>query len=616
MEQTALTQLVRKSLELHQNNFVDVKEIVLEIRYFTQEEKMNDCISAEAQAVSVEMPAVRKYHAAYAIFKTINLKFRQLPWYDKYISYFVEVIKAVWPFTNQDKKEYYRQILNEPTDVFLTQAYGTFLHSEPDPEGFEYWKHQLHESQTDRFVILGHLRFSREGMQYNEPFDTLYLKYVIHSAYYGLCKIPIVGYLVRWIKLLITMPRLAKTVFSIREDVYTQQQASDQLFSHYARALEESERRCNELAARMEQSVANQVSLLKKQMDGKVDVLQLDLLSSAVEKRWLTLKSELDTQSCAMAEMETILHANIKELKQIFTELESYQQKTVDAIGSLRIGQENTENSLKKMEETEKNIENRLLDFQAYAQEAIQSIYQQKEQVKQKLEEIRTLRAKSDAIYLDFENLHRGSREEIKKRLGVYGGIAKNLQDHLTDPNFCVLDIGCGRGEWLELLKELQIQAMGVDINSAMIELCTNRNLAAVQGDAIHYLTAQPAESYNMITGFQIVEHIDSDHLLQVLKETKRVLKPDGIAIFETPNPENLIVGACNFYMDPTHIRPIPPARLQFFAQSCGFKKVDILRVNPYGAIGLQDAENPSRTEREMAKFFNNEADYAIIAYK
>lgn len=588
MEQTALTQLVRKSLESHQNNFVDVKEIVSEIRYFTQEEKMNDCISAEAQAVSAEMPAVRKYHAVYAIFKRINLKFRQLPWYDKYISYFVEVIKAVWPFTNQDKKEYYRQILNKPTDVFLTQAYGTFLHREPDPEGFEHWKRQLHESKTDRIVILGHLRFSREGMQYNEPFDTLYLKYLIHSAYYGFCKIPVIGYFVRWIKFFVTMPRLAKTVFSIREDVYTQQQASDQLFNHYARTLKESEGRYNELLARTEENVSNQVFLLKNKIDNKADILQLDLLSSTVEKQWSTFTKELD---------------------QIIKTLASYQQKTADSLHNLRTYQENSENSIKR-------IESSLLDFQAYAHEAIQSIYQQKEQAKQKLEEICALREKRDAIYLEFENLYRGSREEIKERLGIYGEIAKNLHDHLTDPNFCVLDIGCGRGEWLELLKELQIQAMGVDINSAMIELCTNQNLEAVQEDAIHYLTTQPAGSYNMITGFQIVEHIDSDYLLQVLEETSRVLKPDGIAIFETPNPENLIVGACNFYIDPTHIRPIPPVRLQFFAQSCGFKKVDILRVSPYGAISVQDVENPSRVELEMARFFNNEADYAIIAYK
>ena len=94
------------------------------------------------------------------------------------------------------------------------------------------------------------------------------------------------------------------------------------------------------------------------------------------------------------------------------------------------------------------------------------------------------------------------------------------------------------------------------------------------------------------------------------------MLKPGGVAIFETPNPENLIVGACNFYFDPTHNRPIPPERLRFIAEYVGFDRVELLRSNPYNAI---DEEKLNNTHEEMLKivqFFNNMSDYAIVAYK
>jgi O-antigen chain-terminating methyltransferase len=147
------------------------------------------------------------------------------------------------------------------------------------------------------------------------------------------------------------------------------------------------------------------------------------------------------------------------------------------------------------------------------------------------------------------------SREVIKARVKVYLPIIEPLK--AIYPNSLVVDVGCGRGEWLELLNENGWQAIGVDTNRSMVDLCKELGLNAVVGDAIQYLSTINAESVSVISGFHIVEHLPFDLLVRLVQEAHRALLPGGILILETPNPENYKVGAINFYLDPTHRNPI-----------------------------------------------------------
>ena len=180
-------------------------------------------------------------------------------------------------------------------------------------------------------------------------------------------------------------------------------------------------------------------------------------------------------------------------------------------------------------------------------------------------------------FYRAFEDKHRGARELIKSRLRVYLPFLLPLA--ATHSGCSVLDLGCGRGEWLELLQENGIVASGVDLDDSMLAACRELGLDAVNEDAIEHLKSLPDQSRLAITGFHIAEHLPFSLLQTLFIEARRVLKPNGLLILETPNPENLVVGTASFFIDPTHQRPLPSQLLQFLAEHHGFARVKILRL-------------------------------------
>jgi len=177
-----------------------------------------------------------------------------------------------------------------------------------------------------------------------------------------------------------------------------------------------------------------------------------------------------------------------------------------------------------------------------------------------------------------------------------------------------VLDLGCGRGEWLQLLKEENIPAIGVDFNTAMIQCCTDAGLEAYVGDALQYLAALPANSLGGLTAFHIIEHLPLDVFIRLIDEARRVVRPGGVVLFETPNPENLIVGACNFYIDPTHRNPLPPALVAFLLKARGFERVEIDRRHPGDPALLLKGDDEAITGPLNRLLFGAQ-DYAAIGY-
>ncbi len=219
-----------------------------------------------------------------------------------------------------------------------------------------------------------------------------------------------------------------------------------------------------------------------------------------------------------------------------------------------------------------------------------------------------------DQFYVEFEALFRGSMAEIKQRMTVYLPYLKHVTSLPRDQRLPVVDVGCGRGEWLELLNENDIPAMGVDMNQAMVKVCVERGLLVRCADAIAYLRELPAGSVSAVTGFQIIEHLPFPVFVELLEAALHALCPGGIVIFETPNPENLKVGACNFYFDPTHLHPIIPQVAEFTAKQRGYSKAEILRLHPYPDELL--VQGDSDIARVINKEFYGPQDYALIAWK
>ena len=179
-------------------------------------------------------------------------------------------------------------------------------------------------------------------------------------------------------------------------------------------------------------------------------------------------------------------------------------------------------------------------------------------------------------FYRSFEDKHRGSRELILGRLKVYKPFMEKLR---TFWNLEVTDLGCGRGEWLELLTSMQIRCQGVDLDEGMLSACKEHGFNVSKNDAISFLRQLPTASQMAVTGFHLAEHIPFNELQTLVLEAKRVIVPGGLLILETPNPENLLVGTSSFYMDPTHTNPLPPALLKFLPEHYGYARTTVLRL-------------------------------------
>ncbi|MEO8508166.1 MAG: methyltransferase domain-containing protein, partial [Betaproteobacteria bacterium] len=145
-----------------------------------------------------------------------------------------------------------------------------------------------------------------------------------------------------------------------------------------------------------------------------------------------------------------------------------------------------------------------------------------------------------DRFYVDFEDRFRGSMDEIRDRVATYLPAVRAAG--AGDEQAPVLDIGCGRGEWIALLRDSGLIARGVDINEITVRECRDAGLDVIEADALEYLFGLEDGSLGAVTGMHVVEHLPFERLLFLLDEVLRVLRPGGIAIFETPNPENVNV--------------------------------------------------------------------------
>lgn len=215
-----------------------------------------------------------------------------------------------------------------------------------------------------------------------------------------------------------------------------------------------------------------------------------------------------------------------------------------------------------------------------------------------------------DSFYLAFENRFRGDEATLRQRLSYYLPLLEAVEP-LQRGLLPLVDIGCGRGEWLQMLPE-GCARLGVDLNAMNVAACRERGLVAEQADALRWLASQPAASVAVISAFHVIEHLRFEQLNTLLDECLRVLAPGGMLIFETPNPENLITAATHFHTDPTHLHPLPPAFTEFFVQFKGFAEVTIHRLNPIPREYALDED--SEVARRCDALFYGPQDYAVTA--
>lgn len=216
--------------------------------------------------------------------------------------------------------------------------------------------------------------------------------------------------------------------------------------------------------------------------------------------------------------------------------------------------------------------------------------------------------------YFDFENRFRGSQEHIKavqeQYLPYYEG-KKN-----------VVDIGCGRGEFLKILKEHNIKAVGIDLYGKAIDCCKLNDLEAYQMDAIEYLNG--AKAVDGIFAGQLVEHMTIEQIITLCNTAYEKLEEGCYFIMETPNPTSLAIYTHAFYMDPSHVKPVHPLTLQYCAEKAGFSHVEIYYTDtsklpvtiPKLSGDIENLEEFNNAMQLVSDTLFGSQDYAIIARK
>lgn len=212
-----------------------------------------------------------------------------------------------------------------------------------------------------------------------------------------------------------------------------------------------------------------------------------------------------------------------------------------------------------------------------------------------------------DHFYYAFTNRFRGSYELISKRLSIYLKILEEHFDSKAMKGMLALDLGFGRGEWLDMMKEKSVRCIGVDSNKLFFNDCKSRDLEVRLIDILDALGDAADETYDLITAFHVVEHFDINTQLHFFSELFRVLKKGGMIFIETPYNANLDVGATGFYHDPTHVRPLHEDLGKFIMEYLGFIHIDTHHLNPDDSY---ENDNP------VNERISGPRDLAIIAQK
>lgn len=217
-----------------------------------------------------------------------------------------------------------------------------------------------------------------------------------------------------------------------------------------------------------------------------------------------------------------------------------------------------------------------------------------------------------DRTGTELETHLRGSPEEISRRAREHLGTLREAGAGTAHRP--ILDLGCGHGELLKVLRDEKLVARGVDSNRFSVSASREAGLDVTEGDLLETLKQIPEASLGAVTAIHVAEHLPLHVLLRALQGIVRALQPGGVAVLETPNPENAIVGSCNFYVDPTHQRPLHPETLRLLAESCGLVRARVVRLHPFPPEFLFKEETP------VAQFLNERffgpQDFAVIGYR
>jgi O-antigen chain-terminating methyltransferase len=207
--------------------------------------------------------------------------------------------------------------------------------------------------------------------------------------------------------------------------------------------------------------------------------------------------------------------------------------------------------------------------------------------------------------WMRFSGVFRGSEERIRSSQQLYIDRFKGTARE-------ILDIGCGRGEFLEAARNAGLDARGIDLSEESVRLCGAKGLKAEVADLFEHLRGQVDRSIAGVYCSQVVEHLPPNRLPEMIQLLGEKVSPGGLVALETPNPECLAIFATHFYIDPTHTRPVPAVLLRFYLEEAGFGNIEIVKLEPAVQSIPALAELPAGVREAL---FGG-LDYALFARK
>lgn len=521
-----------------------------------------------------------------------------------------------------DSLEHYRanDLLVFHDHIFVRNAYRAILKREPDESGFARYLNSLRSGRLNKLDVLASLRFSPEGRLRNVKIDGL------KPAYFRrLYRVPVLGYL---LELAVGIVRLPVLIASYRAlETYSAAQ-DERLAAHINEAVAVLTKSLDEITKSLDEITKSLDKIAKSQEE------TAGATRAHIDERIGAFRTQVTEVVNGISETQKkiadLYHQQIKALfreqreltedqNRLKSDITDHMKATESKANELAFGQElQTEKWLELKHYAEGELAQKLqrtrMELVLQERRLTLLLEEARRRLPERLErdQLDRMVVEKDHLldwfYSSLEDQFRGTSEEIKGKLKFYLPILSGAGIE-TD----ILDLGCGRGEWLEVLKEAGLTARGIDLNRVMIEQCMQRGLEAFAAEAIPYLRGLADNSLNCVTAFHLAEHLPLEDLIRLFDEIIRTLRPGGLVILETPNPENLLVGSCNFYLDPTHRNPIPSETLRFLVESRGFCRLDVFKLHP---VLLKKLKGTDELTQHFNEYFFGPQDYAVVGRK
>ncbi|HEY0405785.1 MAG TPA: methyltransferase domain-containing protein [Pyrinomonadaceae bacterium] len=515
---------------------------------------------------------------------------------------------------------------------FIQNAYRAILKRGPDATGYTAFLESLRSGRLNKIDVLARLRYSTEGRAKHVQVKGLFMPAAVRQLY----RVPLLGYLLRLCVSLVRLPLSARHQQQFEAHMLAQQQLIVDHANHLSQTLSQHGHEVAGALAQLADAARDATAQQQERFDQLRQAQQaleqslparFDLVQDQLLARLYAAQDEMAQRvELVKQQFDVLIDKAVARWQREAQRLETRQHE--QSLEALTRAEELTNSARAEAARLAAQLRDEIKRVFQKEQEVRAELTLQGQRVARLLEETSVAAPASfddgrqeafaderahlhDALYLSLEESFRGSAAEIKERLQVYRPLIE--QARIVSESQPLLDIGCGRGEWLELLREWNVPASGVDANRALIESGQARGLAVVEADVMTYLRQLPDASLGALTGFHIVEHLPLETLLRLLDEAVRVLKPGGLVIFETPNPENVLVGSCNFYFDPTHRNPLPAPVMKFFLESRGLLRVQIIRLNPSDA---EPVAGDSEIVKRFNQYFYGPMDYAVVGWK